>query len=109
MPKAREPMDRFGWRQYNDVAMATKFIPIWLLSVGAALLVVGYFLIGFHCPYSFLSTIMTGRIVLLGILIPYKWILGVAAYLLLLSLRLWTKREEASELPKPFADPALIM
>ena len=102
-------MDRFGWCRYNTVLMATKLIPISLLSVGTALAVVGSFLIGFHCPYSFVSTIMTGRILLLGSLIPYKWILSVAASLLLLSLRLWTKAEEASEQIKPFADPVLII
>jgi len=102
-------MDRFGRRWYSTVPMAAKFIPVSLLSVGTALVVGGYFLIGFHCPYSFVSTIMTGRILLLGILIPYKWILGVAVYLLLLLLRLWTRDEEVSKHIKSFADPALLV
>ena len=102
-------MDCLGRWRYNTVLMAIKLIPISLLSVGTALAVVGYFLIGFHCPYSFVSTIMTGRILLLGILIPYKWILSVAICLLLLSLRLWSNAEVASRQIKPFADPALIV
>ena len=89
--------------------MASKVLPISLLSVGFLLAIVGYFLIGFQCPYSFVSTIMTGRIALLGIFIPYKWILGVVVCLLLYSFLLMTRQNENPKDLRHFADPTLLV
>jgi hypothetical protein len=82
------------------------------LVAAAVLTVAGYFLIGFHCPYGFVATVMTGRIRVSGIWggVPYKWILAIAVCLILHTFYIWTRRNDDPKLAKqPFADPALFV
>jgi hypothetical protein len=59
--------------------------PILLLALGAGIAVAGYWLIFISCPYSILSTAMTGAIKVPGtwMLLPYRWVLSIAVYLAL--------------------------
>ena len=91
--------------------MTKRIPPILPLVSGIALATAGFFLIGFSCSYTFVSTIMTGRIMVPGIWggVPYKWILAVAVYLILYAFYDWTRRKNATHATKPAADPLLLM
>jgi hypothetical protein len=89
-----------------------RIAPILNLVAAAILTVTGYFLIGFHCPYGFIATIMTGRIQVSGIWggVPYKWILAIAVCLVLHTFYVWTRRnDDPKRAMQQFADPALFM
>jgi hypothetical protein len=77
--------------------MTFKLKPALIFSTGIAVGLIGYFLIGFHCPFGFVATVMSGRITIPGIMfLPYKWVLAVAVYLMLHGLYGWLRQNEES-------------
>lgn len=83
-----------------------------ILILAAAVLVamIGYFTIVFFCPYSILSTIMTGRVMVPGVVlgVPYRTILAVDISVILWAIYAWTRGLGPSRPAKPFADPPLL-
>jgi hypothetical protein len=89
----------------------TRIPALAILAAGVALAVAGFFLIGFACRFTFISTIMTGRIKLPGIWywLPYKWVLAAAVYLILNALYVWMRHKRTpSPAVTPWADSLLF-
>jgi hypothetical protein len=93
----------------NTIAKRLCYVDL-CRRVGLA--VAGFFMIGFVCPFTFISTIMTGRIKLPGVWywLPYKWVLALAVYSILSALYVWIQQDRtASRAAKPLAEPLLFV
>jgi hypothetical protein len=80
------------------------------LAAAVVMAVIGYFAIVFSCPYSVLSTIMTGRVMVPGVVlgVPYRTLLAVDISVILWAIYAWARGLGPRRPAKPFADPPLL-